>query len=175
MLMRSGVTAVLVGGLLLNLAAPVHAGAVRVGDGFPVTTVSDWQGGTVALAAPTSGVMIVDFWASWCQPCRAALPELNAIARRHAGSGLHVVAINIDKSQTPADAFLKTYVAVPAMRLLHDPNGAALARFGAAGMPALYVVDPHGVVRLVESGFTVDKLRSVEELVVQLLEADERR
>ena len=136
---------------------------------FQHVTLSDWQGDTAQLAAPPAGVMIIDFWASWCQPCRAALPELNAIAQRYAADGVQVVAVNIDKARAPADAFLKTYVPAPAMTLLRDPGGSGLARYGASGMPALYVVDQGGVVRLVESGFTVEKLRTVEALVGKLL------
>jgi thiol-disulfide isomerase/thioredoxin len=156
--------------LVLALAhSAAQAGAVAVGDPLPAVALSNWQGDPVRLVAPQAGVMVIDFWASWCQPCRAALPELNAIAQRYAADGLRVVAVNIDKTQEPADAFLQTYVPVPAMRLLRDPGGAALARFGAAGMPALYVVDEGAVVRLIESGFTAEKLRTVEAFVGKLL------
>ena len=160
----------LVGCLVLAFAAsPADAGAVRVGDGLPATTLADWEGAAVQLAAPPAGVMVIDFWASWCEACRAALPELNAIGQRYAGGGLQVVAVNIDKVRAPADAFLQRYVSAPSMTLLRDPGGGMLARYGASGMPALYVIDQSGVVRLVESGFTVEKLRTVEALVAKLL------
>lgn len=162
--------------LVLGIVIPrdVRAAAVHVGDGLPVVALPDWQGVPVNLAETRPRVMIVDFWASWCEPCREALPRLDAISRRYAADGLQVFAVNIDKTRTPADAFLKQHVPTPAMTLLHDPDGAALARYGAAGMPALYVVDQRGVVRLVESGFTADRLRSVEEVVTQLLTRSDR-
>lgn len=173
--MRRANTWGLVGWVMLSLVATTaHAGRVRVGDGLPAATLSDWRGQTADLAASRPGVTIVDFWASWCLPCREALPEINAIAQRHAADGLQVFAINIDKTQAAAAAFLEAHVPTPAMTLLHDADGAVLARFGAAGMPALYVVDQRGVVQLVESGFTVEKLRSVEQLVAQLLGRSER-
>ena len=167
--MRGVILSGIVGSAVLVLTGSPAQGAVNVGDTLPVVTFSDWQGDDVRLAAPRAGVMIIDFWASWCQPCRTALPELNAIAQRYAADGLQVVAVNIDKAQALADTFLKTYVPSPAMTLLRDPGGTALARYGAAGMPALYVVDQRGVVRLVESGFTVEKLRAVEAAVRNLL------
>ena len=154
---------------LVFTASLANAGAVRVGDKLPAATLTDWEGTAVQLVAPPAGVMVVDFWASWCEACRAALPELNAIGERYAANGLHVVAVNIDKAPAPADAFLRTYVSAPAMTLLRDPGGGILARYGASGMPALYVIDQAGVVRLVESGFTVEKLRAVEALVAKLL------
>jgi cytochrome c biogenesis protein CcmG/thiol:disulfide interchange protein DsbE len=168
--MRRAIGSVLLACLFLLLSGrSALAGGVRVGDGLPAVTLFDWQGGAVDLAALRPRVMIVDFWASWCLPCREALPELNAIGQRHAAAGLQVVAVNIDKARAAAETFLQSRVPTPAMTLLHDPTGAALARYGAAGMPALYVVDQRGVVRLVESGFTVEELRSVEQLVARLL------
>ncbi len=161
------------GALLVGASAPTRAGTVHVGDALPAVTLSDWHGVSVQLAALQAGVMIVDFWASWCQPCRTALPELNAIGQRYTAGGVQIVAVNIDKRQAAADEFLKTNVPSPTMTLLRDPGGAGLASYGASGLPALYVVDQHGVVRLVESGFTVEKLRDVEALVSSLLSGGE--
>ena len=163
------------GGLINCLVLAVapssaNAGTLRVGDKLPAATLTDWDGTTVQLAAPPAGVMVVDFWASWCEACRAALPELNAIGKRYARDGLQVVAVNIDKGRAPADKFLQTYVSAPAVTLLRDQGGGVLARWGAAGMPVLYVIDQAGVVQLVESGFTVEKLRAVEALVAKLLD-----
>jgi len=155
--------------VLAFTASLADAGAVRVGDELPVATLTDWEGTAVQLTAPRAGVMVIDFWASWCEACRTALPELNAIGQRYAADGLQVVAVNIDKRRAPADAFLQTYMSAPAMMLLRDPGGEILARYGAAGMPALYVIDQAGLVRLVESGFTVEKLHAVEALVTKLL------
>ena len=169
--MRGVILSVLVGCVVLLLTwSSAEAEVVRVGDALPAVILSDWQGDNVPLVASRTGVMIIDFWASWCQPCRAALPELNVIAQRYAADGLQVVAVNVDRAPEPADAFLKTYVPASAMTLLRDPGGGGLAHYGAAGMPALYVVDQQGVVRLVESGFTVEQLRTVEAEVEKLLQ-----
>jgi thiol-disulfide isomerase/thioredoxin len=117
-------------------------------------------------------LMIIDFWASWCQACREALPRLDAITRQHAGRGLQVFAINVDKTAAKADEFLAAHLPTPAMTLLRDPDGMALARYGAAAMPTLYVVDQNGVVRLLVSGFSADGSRSVEQLVDALLRTE---
>jgi thiol-disulfide isomerase/thioredoxin len=163
---------IVLSGLLLVLVVSVATGVqavVRVGDELAAVTLVDWQGRAVKLAATPGQVTLVDFWASWCQPCRDALPRLDALSRRYAAEGLRVFAINIDQTRAPADAFLQAHLPTPAMTLLHDPDGVVLARYGAGGMPALYVVDQRGIVRLVETGFTADKLREVERLVADLL------
>src|SRR5215470_2525184 len=87
-------------------ATVAHADALRVGDTMPPLTLPDWQGRPVNLADLRGKVVVIDFWASWCQPCRQALPDLNAMSRAHAAAGLVVVAINIDKNIGSADRFL---------------------------------------------------------------------
>jgi thiol-disulfide isomerase/thioredoxin len=151
------------------LAALALAGSVGVGDRAPDFTLSDWQDRPVALADFRGKVVVLDFWASWCAPCKAALPALDAIARRHAAAGLAVLAIDIDTDRRAGERFIAERVPESAMTLLRDPGGDLLARFGASGMPALYVLDREGTVRAVESGYDVGKLDEIERLLTQLV------
>lgn len=148
-------------------AASANASTVRAGDRLPPVQLADWNGGSFDLAQLHGRAVVIDFWASWCATCQAALPALDAISRRH--PELVVVAINIDKSQAPAARFLAERVPQPHMALLRDPDGATLARFGAAGLPALYVIDRDGVVQHVEAGYAVDRLPAVEAMLDNLL------
>jgi thiol-disulfide isomerase/thioredoxin len=154
--------------VLLPAAAPA---AVGVGDEPPRLTLPDADGRPVALAEAGRGkVVLLDFWASWCAPCAAALPALDAIARRHADAGLVVVAIGIDRDREQARRFLAERLPHPVMTLVYDPGGAAMARFGAAGMPALYLLDRAGVVRRMEAGYAPAALDGVEDEARKLLE-----
>lgn len=150
------------------LAALALAGGVGVGDRTPEFTLPDWQDRPVALADFEGKVVVLDFWASWCAPCKAALPALDAIARRHAAEGLAVIAIDIDTDRAAAQRFITERVPETAMTLLRDPGGDLLARFGASGMPTLYVLDRGGTVRAAESGYALAKLDEIERLIVQL-------
>jgi hypothetical protein len=82
-----------------------------------------------------------------------------------------VVAIGIDQDPATADRFLAERLPPPAMTVVRDPDGKLLARFGASGMPALYLLDRDGVVRLVETGYDPDRLEQVETEVEKLLTA----
>lgn len=157
--------------ILLMLAAVAYAGEIGVGDSLPSVTLSGWEAGTVRLDEQRGRVVIVDFWASWCQPCREALPALDALARRYAGDGLVVFAVSIDDSAAVANRFVVQHLPHATLTLLRDPGGAALARFGAAGMPALYLCDRTGRVRLVKTGYAPAELQAVERHVVELLHA----
>jgi thiol-disulfide isomerase/thioredoxin len=151
----------------VTLAATLaHAGAVGVGDAAPDVTFADWQGGKTTLSARRGRVVVLDFWATWCTTCRAALPGLDAIARRH--PEVTILAASIDDSKPAAERFLGERLPDTAMILLHDPGGAILARFGASGMPAVYILDRDGVVRLAKAGYTTEHLSAIESAVKAL-------
>jgi thiol-disulfide isomerase/thioredoxin len=151
------------------LAVFALAGGVGAGDRAPDFTLRDWHDRPVALADFRGRVVCLDFWASWCAPCKAALPALDALARRHAGPGLAVLAVDIDTDRAAAERFIVERVPNSAMTLLRDPGGDLFKRFGAAGMPALYVIDRAGRVRAVESGYAPGKIDEIEQQLARLL------
>jgi thiol-disulfide isomerase/thioredoxin len=154
-------------------ATGVRAASVRAGDPVPAFTLPDWHGRPAAIHTRRGHVVLIDFWASWCATCRTALPGLDALARRH--PALDVIAVSIDAERAAADRFLAERVPDTVMTLLHDADGDLFARFGASGMPALYLIDRDGTVRLAEAGYAPDRLAGVEEAAVKLLGADDRR
>lgn len=149
------------------------AGQVGVGYRAPAFTLEDWEGHPVSLVSFRGKVVCVDFWASWCVACTQALPALDAIGRRHRSAGLEILAVNIDEDRAKADRFLAERLREPSLTPLRDPGGNLLARFGAKGMPALYLIDRDGVVRLVDSGYSPDQLDLVERKLAELLGAPE--
>lgn len=156
----------------LTLTASLACGAqVHVGDPAPEVAVTDWQGASHPLAEFRGSVVAVDFWATWCTVCRQALPALDALAKRRGPDGLRVLAVSIDADRAAADAFVATRLPDPSVTLLHDPGSALMSRFGAEGMPALYVIDRDGVVRLVEAGYAPDAVDRIEARIGEILGA----
>jgi thiol-disulfide isomerase/thioredoxin len=155
--------------VLVLLAATARASEVEIGQTLPALSLLDWQGRPTQLGDVNGKVVLIDFWASWCAHCRTALPVLEAMSRRYNTDGLTVVAIDIDSDHAKAEGFLSEHVPEATMLLWRDPQSVALARFGASGMPALYVVDEQRVVRLVKSGYTTADLGEVERDVAALL------
>src|SRR5262245_41426523 len=93
--------------LLVLLAGRLAiAGSVSVGDRLPSFTVTGWDGTPLASSSLAGKPLIVDFWASWCVPCRTALPAIDGIAQRLAGRGVVVLAINVDRDRAAADTWL---------------------------------------------------------------------
>ena len=157
-------------GLAILLLVPqLVAGAVGVGDRLPAFSLTAWDGTPLAAERFQGKPLVVDFWASWCVPCRAALPAIDAMARRLADRGVVVLAVNVDRDRSAADAWLGERLADRRLTLAHDPEGKLLARFGAGGMPAVYVVDRSGVVRFAESGYAPDRVGAIEQAVERVL------
>jgi thiol-disulfide isomerase/thioredoxin len=122
---------------------------------------------TLALDALRGRVVLLDFWASWCAPCRESFPWMIALQERHAGEGLVVVAVNVDKKREQAEAFLAKQRG--AVCVVYDPDGRLAAQFGLKGMPATFLYDRSGVVRETRMGFKKGEAAAFERTIATLL------
>lgn len=96
----------------------------------------------------------LDFWASWCAPCRLSFPWMNELQATYRTQGLLVLAISVDTRRQDAEDFLAR---IPAkFALAFDPAGEAARRFAIKSMPSSAFVDPQGVVRFTHRGFRLD-------------------
>jgi cytochrome c biogenesis protein CcmG, thiol:disulfide interchange protein DsbE len=154
--------------VITMMAVPAQAGTLQVGDPAPPLALPAWHDGSVRLGDLRGKVVVLDFWASWCVPCKTALPALDALARRQRTAGVVVLAVSIDRSRSTAERFLAETLPDPTLTVLQDPGGRAFAALGPAGTPALYVIDPQGIVRMVEAGYAPERIEAVERLVREL-------
>ncbi|HST00626.1 MAG TPA: TlpA disulfide reductase family protein [Usitatibacter sp.] len=139
---------------LVFLLAPLAAFAVETGGAVPSVELSrlDDTSARLSLASLRGKVVYVDFWASWCVPCRVSMPALEAFYRERRDQGFVVVGVNKDVSVEDAKRFLgKVAVSFP---LVSDAGDAAARGFDVKAMPSGYLLDRKGVVRRVHRGFT---------------------
>ena len=137
----SAIAAVLTSGA----ASPVWAASE--GERAPEVDWAALGSESVALGDLAGRVVVVDFWASWCAPCRGQLQALDALLASEAHPDLVVLAVSIDEDAATARRYLDERFPRARFRTAHDPGGAAMADFGASGIPAYYVLDRDGVVR----------------------------
>ena len=163
---RSVVRAALV---LIALCIVTSARAVRVGEAAPAFELAQADGKPVSLAQLRGNVVYVDFWASWCAPCKRSFPWMNALHDQHHGDGLVIIGINVDKRRSDADRFLRDVPA--AFPIAFDTNGATPAAFDVKGMPSSYLIDRNGVVIAVEEGFHDDRAAALENRIRALLQS----
>ncbi len=165
--MRSRIKIVTFAALLLLAFAP-SALAVEVGQRAPKFSLSSIDGsGTVDLAAYRGKVVYLDFWASWCPPCRKAMPEIEKLRKAYSPDEFAVVAVNVDSSLKKAQKVLaKTPVGY---RSGSDPKGQLHKRYQVKTMPTSYLLDRNGVVRYVHEGFRRGDEKTLREEIDKLL------
>ena len=113
------------------------------------------------LASQLGKVVYLDFWASWCAPCREAFPWLGEMIRHFGPSNLVVIGVNLDKERDRAERFLnETPASFP---IVYDPRGELATRFQITGMPGAVLIDRQGRVRNQHSGFSAKKKDGYEE------------
>ena len=127
------------------LASGSARAAPKVGDVAPALALTTFTGQPFDLSSLKGKVVIVNFWASWCTPCRAEMPMLDNFYRAHHGQGLEVIGVSADRSRDREDA-------VRLMRDVSYPGGmlgeAKANGFGAPGsLPITYVIDKGGIIR----------------------------
>jgi thiol-disulfide isomerase/thioredoxin len=133
----------------------------------PRLELTDLAGKPWSLAALRGHVVLMNFWASWCEPCRAEMPSLERLAQRHAGDGLVVVAINYKEAIPAIRRFLEAQpVALP---ILLDRDGAAASAWTPRVFPSTVLVDRAGQPRQVVVGELDWAGAAARELVAPLL------
>jgi cytochrome c biogenesis protein CcmG, thiol:disulfide interchange protein DsbE len=150
------------------LAASLPVDAVDVGQAVPALTLPGLDGAAaVRLESLKGRVVYVDFWASWCVPCRVSMPALEALWSRQRERGFTVLGVNKDVAPEDARRFLeRVKVGFP---LVADASDAAVKAFAVKAMPSGYLVDRAGKVRFIHRGFTnetgAELARQVEDLL----------
>lgn len=155
--------------LLCSAAAVLLAGggahAIAPGEPAPAFDLPGADGQRTTLASLAGEVVVINFWATWCKPCVAELPDLDRLHRREGGP--RVVAISVD-TETDRAAALVTHLRL-GLTVLLDPKSEVVSRYQAPKLPTTYLLDPQGVVRAVYPGALDDAaLRDLDARVAAL-------
>jgi len=153
--------------LLFSLLA-TSANATDSGQPAPKFSLPSMQTNQpVALNTYTGKVVYVDFWASWCAPCRTSFPLLNQLHQKLKAQGFEVVAINLDEDKANAEQFLKDFPVNFAV--LRDAKGEWADQFVVESMPTSFIIDKQGIVQHIHHGFVSDDVKGLEEKITLLL------
>ncbi len=139
--------------LLLVAATPLRAEIFPIGD--------------LDLKAHRGKVVYLDFWASWCKPCRESFPCMNALLVKYPAENFTVITINLDAETAAMHRFLDK---VPAnFDIYHDPSGRLAEQFQIEGMPTSYLISPTGEVVKKHIGFYTKHVERYEREIEELL------
>jgi len=121
-------------------AAPAH---VKEGDIAPLFTLKDLHGTEQSL--PRGKVLLLNFWATWCPPCRQEMPSMAALHQKLKDHGLKIVAVSVDRDQRELAGFVREY-SIP-FEVLHDAGTNISHRYGVFRYPESFLIDRTGRIR----------------------------
>ena len=147
------------------------ASSTEVGDKAPLFSLPSLNNNQpVALAQFANQVVYLDFWASWCAPCRTSFPLLNELYQKYQKQGFEVVAVNLDEDPEAAQKFLTEFQV--AFTTVRDAEGQWAENYEIESMPTSFIIDRQGVVQRVHQGFTKADIEELEMKVTELLNAN---
>ena len=126
--------------------------------------------GRIDLADMKGKVVYLDFWASWCKPCKQSFPWLSAIKKKFGSEGFEVIAVNLDKERALADAFLKAFEINFVVGF--DAAGVTARSYKLRGMPSSYLIGRDGKIYASHVGFRDKDKAKLEAGIQQLLSAE---
>ena len=121
-----------------------------------------------SLSASHGKVRYIDFWASWCAPCRVSIPQIIALQDELGGERFEVIGINVDERFDDALGFLDRYPVN--YDNLSDPEGKTAAAYDLETMPMSFVIDPQGRITLSHAGFRLGDMDIIQTHIVELLD-----
>ncbi len=151
---------------LSALAIPALAKGDRWAEGASLPALSDF-GLEGKLPALKGKVVLLDFWASWCAPCKASFPTLNDLQAKYGSRGLVILGVNVDEDAADKDKFLKTTPA--SFVIVRDAAQKLVAAANVKTMPTSFVIDRAGVIRHVHSGFRSKDAAAFDQQISALL------
>jgi peroxiredoxin len=133
----------------LAVALPVVAGSA--GGPAPAFTLAARNGAEVSLAQYKGQVVMINFWASWCGPCRQEMPLLESIYHKYGKMGFTLLGVNVEPDSQAANEWLKqTPVSFP---ILYDKDSKVSKLYDVAGMPSTVIIDRSGKLRMLHRGY----------------------
>lgn len=136
--------------------------------GFSTTLLgTPSQEKTFRLEQLRGQVVYVDFWASWCVPCRLSFPALDQLHKKYRAQGFEVVAVNQDTASADITRFLARHPV--GFTLVADSDNSVARAYQVKAMPSGYLIDRKGKVRFVHRGFRNDSASTIDQQISQLL------
>jgi thiol-disulfide isomerase/thioredoxin len=152
---------------LITLVCVSLAGAAAVKGPAPNFTLKSLGGKNLKLSEMTGNVVLINFWASWCGPCREEMPLLNALHKKYAPLGFTVLGVNVEEDLDGAINFLG-HVPVDFPILLDNTNKVS-KQYKVVAMPTTVVVDRDGNMRYLHEGYKLGDEKKYRQMIKKLV------
>jgi peroxiredoxin len=152
---------------VIALAAPFVPSLALASAAAPDFTLRSFDGRNLRLAEQRGQVVMVNFWATWCGPCRVEMPHLNKIHERYRASGFLLLGVNVDEDAGKAKTATSQWgIQFP---VLHDAEKKVVRSYAVSSMPSTMIIDRDGRLRHVHKGYREGYEKQYEQQVRELL------
>ncbi len=153
--------------MALVLSAVFAASQVQAEQQAPDFTLKSKDSGNIRLSEQRGNIVLVNFWASWCGPCRDELPEMEALYQEYQDMGFEILAVNVDDDESKADVLLSDIeVSFP---VLFDSAGDVSKLYDVNAMPTTVMIDRDGNQRLIHLGYRAGDEKKYEKAIKILM------
>ncbi|MBO6557194.1 MAG: TlpA family protein disulfide reductase [Pseudomonadales bacterium] len=150
---------------------PVFAWAETESTGSaPTFRLNTLDGESVNSESLRGKVIYLDFWASWCGPCKVSFPDMKALQSEFGRDVFQVIAVSVDSNPKDARRFVERFE--PNFLILTDPEGAIAERFSIPAMPTSFLIDQHGNIRHMHKGYRPGDAEKLKPLIAALTGED---
>ncbi|KAA3599128.1 MAG: TlpA family protein disulfide reductase [Calditrichaeota bacterium] len=127
--------------------------AQKVGEKAPNFIGTNFEEQEIKLEDFKDKVVLIDFWASWCSPCRKEMPFLVELHEKFKDKNFEIIAINIDQKESKAKSFLKKLETKPSFPMIWDKDSKIPPKYELETMPTTYLIGKNGNIRFIHKGF----------------------
>lgn len=156
--------------VLVMLLLALAGNNVFASEPAPNLTLKTLDNASIQLSDMKGDVIYLDFWATWCPPCRKSFPWMEEMQQRYKDLGFKVVAVSLDNKRGVIDQFLQNMST--SFTIAHDPSGESATAFKVKGMPSSYLIDRHGNIHLTHMGFNSKDKSKLEAEIKNLIAQD---
>ena len=153
--------------IALSFASVAAIAKPTSGEKSPDFTLKSRDGGNIKLSEQRGNIVLVNFWASWCGPCREELPAFEELYQEYQDMGVEILAVNVDDEAEKANVLLQDIeVSFP---VLFDTSGEVSQLYDVSAMPTTVLVDRDGNVRLLHPGYRSGDEKKYEKAIKMLM------
>jgi peroxiredoxin len=155
--------------IIFLLIVPIYLFSQDIGKPAPEFTGYSVSGDTIKLSDYKGKVIILDFWASWCKPCKEEFPFIIDLFNQYADKNFSVLTVNLDDESGKINKFLTDINKDVPFKIIFDNKSVIPPLYNVDGMPSSFVIDKKGIIRLINVGFkSNDKDKFIKEIELLL-------
>jgi thiol-disulfide isomerase/thioredoxin len=148
---------------------PLIINSQEVGSKAPDFSDRDLEGNNVKLSEISDKVIVLDFWASWCIPCKKSMPHLADLYNKLKDVSLTIIGVNLDEDKNKINTFKESIGIEIPFTIINDKESKLPILYNVEGMPTTIIIDKQGIIKFKETGFDNDIKEKLDKTIYELL------